>query len=331
MLGLICRVTLLEFSSYPIRRYKKYLQRILKLCDQGLVETMKSFFKNSFPFLLISLSFNAYALVDYSETVAEPAPAANKLSTKMQAPKAESRSLIWKSDFSLTTNYEAMEINSEKIGVLNLNTHLQTPFNVFMDLSYWRANEKSGSQNGNPKAIIGFNWLRFGSPSDEAKFDIYGGGKFAGTSELASSRTDKIFGLETTKRFGTFGLGIGYEMTLTGDPKKESDMSIGNIHRIAISGGWMVSNDIQFELEMENFKINEASNTTRVNHLNSSVTFSTISPKLNLTIVPAVNLELGARFRTNKPKSNQNLSSAKLFDLHGAYSNSLFAGINFNI
>lgn len=289
---------------------------------------MKTFFKNSLPVFLITISLNAHALVDYSEPVAEPA--SNKVTSKMQ-PRSESKSLIWKSDFSLTTNYESTEINSEKIGVLNLNTHLQTPFNIYADLTYWQAQGKTGSQSGNPKAIIGFNWLRFGAPSEEARFDLFGGAKFSGSSELASSRTDKIFGVETTKRFGTFGLGIGYDITLTGTPKRESDMSIGNIHRISVSGGWMVSNDIQFELEVENFKINQSSDASRANRLNSSVSFSTLSPKLNLTIVPAVSVDLGARFRTNKPKSTQDLSSAKLFDLHGAYSNSLFAGLNFNI
>jgi len=56
-----------------------------------------------------------------------------------------------------------------------------------------------------------------------------------------------------------------------------------------------------------------------------------LSPKLNLTLAPAVNLEMGARFRTNKAKSEQDLKSAKLFDLHGAYTNSLFAGLNLSI
>ncbi len=291
---------------------------------------MKTILKNSLPVFLLTISVNAHALVDYSEPVAEPAAA--KATSKMQAPKAESRSsLIWKSDYSLTTNYESTEINSEKIGVINFNTHVQTPFNIYADLTYWQAQKKAGSQSGNPKAIIGFNWLRFGAPSEEAKFDIFGGAKLKGSSELASSRTDKIFGAETTKRFGTFGLGIGYDITLTGTPKKDTDMSIGNIHRIAISGGWMVSNDIQFEVEVENFKVSQSSDTSRANHLKNSISFSTLSPKLNLTIVPAVSVELGARFRTNKPKSDQDLSSAKLFDLHGAYSNSLFAGLNLNI
>lgn len=284
------------------------------------------------PLFLISLSHTAHALVDYSEAVPE-----NKLSpksnstTQLPMPKNESRALIWKSDFSFNTNYEAQKINGEKVGLVNLNTHLQTPFNVYLDLTYWNAQTNAGSQSGNPRAILGFNWLRFGAPNDEARLDIYGGAKFSGSSELASSRTDKIFGAETTKRFGTFGLGLGYDITLTGAPGKTEDMSIGNIHRIAVSGGWMVSNDIQFELEIENFKVNQAADTSRVNYLKKDLSFSTLSPKLNLTIAPAVSLELGARFSTNKPKSDQDLATAKLFDLHGIYSNSLFAGLSLNL
>jgi hypothetical protein len=279
----------------------------------------------SLPFFLFTFCLKANALVDYTET-----PVA-KSTTQMQAPKNESKSLIWKSDFSLNTNYESMEIESKKVGVLNFNTHLQTPFNVYLDLTYWNAQTRYNSQNGNTKAIIGFNWLRFGSPSDEARLDIFTGAKMAGNSDLASSRTDKIFGAETTKRFGTMGLGIGYDITLTGSPHKSDDLSLGNINRISLSGGWMVSNDIQLELEFENFGISSSNDTTRKNYLSKSISFSTFSPKLILTMAPAVSVELGARFRTNKPKSDQDLAAAKLFDLHGAYSNSLFAGLNMNL
>lgn len=277
---------------------------------------------------------SAHALVDYSEspseTIKKEGPL-NRSATRLEGQRSESTSLIWKSDFSFSANYEAREIETEKMGVINLNTHVQTPFNVFFDLSYWNAQNSIGSQNGNPKGIIGFNWLRLGDPSNEAKFDIYAGAKFAGSSELASSRTDKIFGLETTKRFGTFGLGLGFDTTLTGAPKNSTDMSIGNIQRIVVSGGWMVSNDIQFEFEVENFKVNESTDTNVTNRLEKSVTFSALSPKLNLILSPGVGLEMGARFRTNKPKTNQDLKSAKLFDLHGAYSNSLFAGLNLSL
>lgn len=287
----------------------------------------------SLSILLMSLSLNAHALVDYSETVADnnKEGPVNRSATKLEGPRSSSKALIWKSDFSFNANYEAREIEAEKIGVVNLNTHLQTPFNIYLDLTYWNAQNKAGPQSGNPKAIIGFNWLRFGGPSDEARLDIFGGARLAASSELASSRTDKIFGVETTKRFGTFGLGLGFDMTMTGAPKKETDMSIGNIQRIALSGGWMVSNDIQFELEVENFKINQASDTTRSNYLAKRVSFSTLSPKLNLSLAPGIGLEMGARFRTNRPKTEQELASAKLFDLHGAYSNSLFAGLNLSL
>ena len=305
----------------------------------------KTFLRNSLPLILITLSMNAHALVDYSEPVNDPSP--SKSAPAAKAPTTASRpmssasvggsrsSLIWKSDLSLTTNYEALQIDGNKFGVINLNTHVQTPFNVYGDLTYWQANGtvngKRGSQSGNPKVLLGFNWLRFGSPADEARFDFYSGAKFSGSSDLASSRTDKIFGVETTKRFGTFGLGLGYDITLPGNPAKNEDMSLGNIHRITVSGGWMVSNDIQFEIEAENFTVGKAADSSRANYLAKDVTFSTLSPKLNLTIMPAVNLEMGARFRMKKPKSDQDLASAKLFDLHGAYSNSLFAGLSFNI
>lgn len=295
---------------------------------------MKLKFNLSLPALLLSLSMNAHALVDYSESSSDTAKKEgplNRSAAKLEGTRSESKSLFWKSDFSFTANYEAREIEAEKMGVINLNTHLQTPFNVFLDLTYWNAQNSEGPQNGNPKGIIGFNWLRFGDPSNEAKLDLYAGAKLSGTSALASSRTDKIFGVETTKRFGTFGLGIGFDTTLTGAPKNSDDMSIGNIQRIAVSGGWMVSNDIQFELEAENFKISESSDANRVNRLENSVSFSALSPKLNLILAPGIGVEMGARFRTNKPKTSQDLRSAKLFDLHGAYSNSLFTGLNLSL
>ncbi len=281
------------------------------------------------------LSINAHALVDYSETVSAPedkAPA-NRSMQKIAKPQSSSggRSLSWKADLSLTTNYEALEIGGNKYGVINIGTHIQTPMNIYFDASYWNAKGDEGSSSGNPKLILGFNWLRFGSPGDEARLDIYGGAKLSSSSILGSSRTDKIIGVETTKRFGTFGLGLGYDMTLVGKPKNADENAIGNIGRIAVSGGWMVSNDIQFEVEVENFTINKAKDESRANRLMEKASFSTISPKLNLGLAPAVNLELGARFRMKKAKDEANLMAAKVFDLHGANSNSLFAGLNLSI
>lgn len=289
--------------------------------------------KKSFLITCTFFSLNAHALVDYSETVNDNSPKtpANKSVERMARPTNDgARGMTWKADLSLTTNYEALEIDGNKYGVLNLGTHIQTPFNVYFDASYWNAKGDEGSSSGNPKLILGFNWLRFGSPSEEARLDLYGGVKLSSSSKLGSSRTDKIIGAETTKRFGTFGLGLGYDMTLTGNPKKSDEKAIGNIGRLTLSGGWMVSNDIQFEVEAENFTINK-SDSGRAGSLQEKVSFSTLSPKLNLGLAPAVNLELGARFRMKKAKSDSDLLAAKVFDLHGVHSNSLFAGLNLTI
>jgi hypothetical protein len=293
------------------------------------MELMKSKFILSLSLFLL-LSLKAFALVDYTETTSDQRSMqkTNYSSQKISTP--DSRTLSWKSEFSFNANYESAQIESNKYGFINLNTHFQTPFNMYFDLSYWNASSKEGSQNGNPKVLVGLNWFKFGSPSDEAKIDFIAGAKFSGKSRLASTRTDKIFGIETTKRFGSFGLGLGYDITLTGSAKDETEMDIGNIHRIVVSGGWMVSNDIQFEMEAENFRIAEGSTDNTIT-LSKEVTFSTLSPKLNLSLAPAINLELGARFRMNKPSSAQDLKLAKLYDVHGAYTNSLFAGLGISL
>ncbi len=290
-----------------------------------------------FPLTLLSLtmlaSTSAFALVDYTESESD-APKSSASSTKsmtrMPSAPGGQKSLTWKADYSLITNYESMEINSEKLGIMNVAAHIQTPADFYFEASYWHANTDSGSQSGNPKLMLGFNWLRMGSPSEEARLNLYGGMRLSSKDELASSRTDKIFGAETTKRFGSFGLGIGYDITLAGKSKRATELQIGNVHRLSVSGGWMVSNDIQFELEAENFKISK-DDTGSLNGLSEEASFSTLSPKLNLGLAPAVHLEMGARFRMKKAKESAQLSRSGVFDLHGANSNSLFAGLNLSL
>lgn len=285
-------------------------------------------------FISVGILPNAHALVDYSNAVGISEEKTSNKSVQKLSTAAHSggvRGLSWKSDLSLTTNYESLEIEENKYGVLNINIHIQTPMNIYFDATYWNASGNEGSSSGNPKLILGFNWLRFGNSYDEAKLDIYGGAKLPSNSYLGSSRTDKIVGAETTKRFGTFGIGFGYDLTMTGATRKNEDYSIGNIGRLTLSGAWIVSEDIQFEIEAENFSINPSKDNNRVNRLSEKVSFSTLTPKINLGLAPAVNLELGARFRMKKVKEDTNLMRAKVFDLHGVHSNSLFAGLNISL
>lgn len=287
-------------------------------------------------FSSITYSQYAKALVDYSEgsgsSTSTSGASTNTSKTQISAPRSEGKSsLVWKSDISLELNYEMLEVETNKIGLVNMSSHIQTPFNVYFDLNYWSANDQAGSQSGNPKLMLGFNWFRFGSAADMASVNIYGGMRMKSSSNLGSSRNDKIFGLETTKKFGSFGLGLGYDITMTGDPSKATDMAIGDIHRIEVSAGWMATNDIQFEFAVENFKIKSSTSTSRTSYLTNDLSFSTISPKINLQIFPSVNFELGARYRMQKIKSNQDIRMAKLMDQHGAYSNSVFTGLNFSL
>lgn len=292
---------------------------------------MKCKFKKQFVFvsLVSAFSLSSYALVDYSETSSDM-KSVNKSETRMSSPSRDSSSsLIWKSDLSFDTNYELLKVEDQSYGLLNLNTHFQTPFNIYMDMSYWQANG-SQSSAGNPKFILGFNWLRIGNSNDQASVNLYGGMKLKSNSELGSSRTDKIFGVETTKKFSNFGLGLGYDATIAGTPDKDTELAIGTIHRIEVSGGWIVSNDIQFEVSVENFKVSKGSEAAHANLL-EDLSFSTISPKLNLQIFRSVNFELGARYPMNRAKSKQDLKSVKLMDLHGVYSSSVFTGLNISL
>lgn len=276
------------------------------------------------PLILFSFSFQVFALVDYSDPSPEPSKM-QKISLK-NISKNESSGLS-RSEFSLSSGYEMAQINSEKVGAMNFDLHFGTPYNVFFDGSYWQADYKGQSQAGNPKFILGFNWLKIGSQSDEARLDLMAGMKLSSTAEIASSRTDKIFGVETTKRFMNFAIGFGYELTVVGDAKNQKEEAIGNIHRISATAGWMVSNDIQFELEAENFKVMESADTNRANYLHTPLRFSTISPKLNLGLGSFVNFILGARFQMQKAAPTE----AKIFDLHGADSSTIFTGLSFNI
>jgi len=279
-----------------------------------------------FIFLLSFTIFNAFALIDYSDS----APMIKNTSQTKVSNEVKSQ-LSWKSDLSLSTIYEIGEINSKKLGLLSVNTHVQTPFNVYFDLNFWQANFESQNQVGNPQFLVGFNWFRFGSPNDEARVNLYGGMRLSSKSNLGSSSTDKIFGIETTKRFHFFGLGLGYEVTMPSTPKSSNQIATGNIHRINASLGWMVSNDIQFHFEAENFRVSSSTESGRSERLLKEFSYSTLSPKLLLTLFPSVNFELGARYGMKKAKSDQNLSQMRLMNFHGTYSNSVFTGLEFSI
>lgn len=301
------------------------------------------------PIMLLSLlTTNAYGLVDYTESSSAPEvpaarnapPAAAATMIRREAPTRSSAS-NGPAAFQLAAGYESLSFNLDgedsKLGFTKIHAHFQTNYDIFMAASFWRAttdsallSESSDSQNGNPQAIIGFNWLRFGAAQEMATIDLYGGGSFRGNSDLASSRSDTIAGVETSKRFYDFFLGLGYEMRLTGAARNNDERDIGNIQKLSASLGWRATPDIQFIVEGSSVTVAPGDETKSM-FLKDKQSFASITPKLGLFLRPVFQLELGARFQTKAANNPEALVDARLWDLSGAYGNSLFANINFSL
>ena len=294
------------------------------------------------------LSTQAFALVDYTESEFKPQnsgassvkapakPATRSFKKISSAPRGASSG----SNIDFGVNYEGhdVELNkaSGKVHFINLKGHIQTRYNVFLDFSYWQANSTSSylsqsgeSQKGNPEMILGFNWLQWGGRGDTATVDLFAGMNFGqGGSAFASSASAQTFGISTAKRFHTLALGLGYQMYLLGTPSDFEEKETGNVQKLSASLGWMVRPDIRFILEGNTYSISRAADDARVNRLEEDIQFSTVSPKLNLSIAPSILFELGAHFRTRRLK-NDDLIDAKLYKYKGAYGNSYFVGLNF--
>ena len=292
------------------------------------------------------VSFNAYSLVDYTETSSKKfntsRPQASKAIKRVQAAAPTKKKNSSSGYFDLGLNYESLDVKSSetngKVDKINFHGHFQTNFNMFVDVSHWAAStsrsqisNSSEIQQGNPKLIVGFNWLRFGQPIEMATIDFIAGVSMAAKSDFSTSRTDKIVGVETTKRFYNFALALGYELNLTGSPDDIEETAVGSISTLKASLGWRVSNDIRFAVNAGNVRISKSTDTDRVNALEQDETFSYVSPKISLGITPSVLLDLGATFRSKKPVNQEALIGAKLWGIPGAYGNSISAGLNISI
>ena len=302
--------------------------------------------------LTLLISQASWALVDYSEQVYTPPPKSSFSKKKRAVTRtkkvarserkvapAQSRSAGSMGNLQLKTRYDSTSFQSEsesgKVNRISVNGHFQTNYDLYLDFSYWMAKsdseylaESASHQKGNPKVILGFNWMKFGSAADGTNIDLYVGGQLGEKdSAFATSRTDKIFGVETTKRFYSFVLGFAYEMTLTGTPDNTEEMDIGSIQKISAGLGWLVSPDISISVEAENYTINEGDQGAGTAYLNEKLSFSTITPTLQLGVGPSIMLELGARFNSKKVQQRDSLVSAKLWNQAGLYGNSIFTGL----
>jgi hypothetical protein len=304
-------------------------------------------------FLSVCFSSTSFALVDYSaeENVVPNRPQKKRIKRKAKVAgksiKTASRnsggSYVPTGMFDVTFGYSTISVETDqtasKVNVMEFNGHFETGASIYFDAKYWMADTSSellsssaDSQSGNPEIIMGFNWLAFGGGGNFTNIDLLAGVRLASEdSQLGSTRTDKIIGVSTVKRFNQFALGLGYKYYLTGTPGTESELNIGNMSKLSATIGWMVSSDIQFELEGAVFKVSKSDSTTKANVLNEAESIGTISPKLSLRLAQLVNLNLGATFISKQPKNNKALVGANLWDVPGVYGSSINASIAISI
>ena len=290
----------------------------------------------------------ALALVDYSDSEVEvPRKKSNNRikvnkrpvnSTRGSAAASSSSNGNSMGEFMIGTGYSSQNVEvGERAGKVNawhFEGHFQTNYGFYLTASHYMASsdsrdltEASGTQQGNPVAKLGFNWLRFGSGAEAGTIDILAGASFSqSSSDFASSRTDKIFGIETTKKMASLVLGLGYEYRITGSPGSE-ELNIGSIQKIYAVLGWTATPDIRFSFEAGTYKIGMGEGEYS---LGEKTSFGYASPTVHLGLSPVVSLDLGAVFRT-KRLGNDDLIDARLYDLKGAYGSSILAGMSIGL
>lgn len=301
--------------------------------------------------ILILFPYSAHALVDYSEEIGFEPQNSGASSVRAPAPSSVPTQTITKSAprkrggssvgihtglMYQSQNVELNDING-KVDQVSFEAHFQTTYNLFLDATFYQAkssdasliSDDTGFQNGNPKVILGFNWLQIGRPAEMATIDLYGGMSFGQKdSDFATTRNDQIVGISTAKRFYELALGLGYEYQMTGNPDDQSgELGLGNISVLSASLGWVVSSDIRFLVEGKSYRISAGRES---NEVNEDVAFSTITPQMQLKLSPLINFNLGAKFRSRRI-DNQLLLGARLWNLDGAYGNGVFAGLSVNL
>ena len=296
--------------------------------------------KSLFIFLI---SFNSFALVDYSDPAETISPVRQPRSQAKVTRKAAARNNAnaTSSAIDLSTSFTSHSYASSdydsRVESVNIDGHIETS-NFYLDLNIPMYSGRitldqsdTSYQRGNPLFLLGLNWLQIGNSSQALTLDIYGGMRFSTKSDFGADRSDKIVGVTTSKRLGNFALGLGYELMLTGSSENDQEQDLGNITQLKAQIGWLVSNDIRFILNANTISVSKSNDKARVHRLDSRIKYSYVQPEMVLTMGPGVHLHLKGLFQTRRAKSELISKDAKLWHLPGYFGNNLSAGLNFSI
>lgn len=319
--------------------------------DRSWIQTVTLLFL--FFFLL---TVKSYAIVDYTDqdeafSVPLPSQSSNlkksspSVVSKRSRPTTTNQSVGGRQWFHLDYRYESLDVKNEqlqgegKVVFHKLNGHFQTPYHLYLNLSYWAALSPSQDlsssrdvQQGNPSVVLGINWLDFGSQMGMAQVDLVFGTSLKGnnSSSFAHHRNDQWVGLETSKGIGLLTIALGYEFRITGASQVLTELDVGNIQKFSAAMSLRATPDIAFVLEGQAYRL-EQGDETKAQYLKEKISAASITAKLGLTLSPSIVLDLGGVFQSNRPKSSEELIGAKLWDLTGLYGNSLFAQLGFSL
>ena len=214
----------------------------------------------------------------------------------------------------------------------------KTPYSFYLSARYWYASdagfgEVSDSGRGNPQFKMGFNWFEWGDFARRVSVDLVAGYSFAMiNSDWAASRDDVSVAMETSKRFGGFLIGFGYEYIMTGAPKRVEETDPGDIQKFSGGIGWVVSHDISFALQGATVRIGEGDRHGRPGGaLKRDLSFAFVSPKLLLMLSKSVEVEMAGIFRVNRSQDRHDLDGVRLLDIEGAQGNSIYASLGITI
>ena len=289
---------------------------------------------------LFSMSLSS-APPDYTEEI--PTKKKRRKKIKQRSTSSDSSSKATKRGFGSWTfegSIESIDVESfskdDNASFYKMNLYYRPQSDLYIKLGYYfgfadslNLNENQ-SRKGNLDLRVVANWLSWSNGSFNSKLDLFGGVSLKeSNSNFGASRTDKMIGFETSRNFSNLIFSLGHEYHMTGKPKNQGELAIGDIRKYYGVLGWKVTPDINFAVEAVHYKISPTSKS--YDSLKNKVSSGHLSPWLFLNLSKKFDFILGAVFRTNKIRQEEELRRARLWSHQGLYGNSIFTKINLNI
>ena len=228
--------------------------------------------------------------------------------------------------FQFTTGLDTIDAGDSKYDLYNLGVSFSTPWKIYLDLNFNYGGKKAEGSTytlGNTNFSVGATWLEYGQPHNVITFDVLGGMSLSvEESDIGSQRNDSYIGFMSKKNFGLFDFTLGFEYWFLDDASYENEYSIGSYNKYLMNLGWTATSDIRFDLGVQFHNISDIQNS-------EDVSFSEVTPQMNLKLASAFNLILGANFTSNRDVEGLNFQKIKLWNAKSLYGNSYFSKISF--